>query len=142
MRLAGRRWRAAGAAAAGAGGQVGGGAGGFDPLSQIPWPLIIIALLAFYFPHDQAPTQGTGPPRALLASLKKNDRVLTAGGVYGVITNVHREANEVTVKVDEATNTKLRMTLDSPSRCWETRSRKTRSRNNPSCAGEARYSHP
>ena len=45
--------------------------------------------------------------------MKKNDRVLTASGIYGVVTNVHREANEVTVRVDEATNAKLRMTLSS-----------------------------
>ena len=49
----------------------------------------------------------------LLAAVKKNDRVLTASGIYGVVTNVHREANEITIKVDEATNAKLRMTLSS-----------------------------
>jgi len=49
----------------------------------------------------------------MIAALKKNDRVITAGGIYGVVTNVHREADEVTVKVDETTNTKLRVTLGS-----------------------------
>ena len=49
----------------------------------------------------------------MLAAVKKNDRVVTAGGIYGVVTNVHQEADEVTVKVDEATNTKLRVTLSS-----------------------------
>ncbi len=90
-----------------------GGQGGGDLLTSIPWPLIIIALLAFYFLMIKPQRREQGRRNALLASLKKNDRVLTAGGVYGVITNVHREANEVTVKVDEATNTKLRMTLSS-----------------------------
>ena len=52
----------------------------------------------------------------MLAAVKKNDRVITAGGIYGVVTNVHREADEVTVKVDEATNTKLRLTLSSITR--------------------------
>jgi hypothetical protein len=32
------------------------------------------------------------------------------------VTNVHREADEVTIKVDEATNTKLRLTLSSIAR--------------------------
>ena len=49
----------------------------------------------------------------LLAAVKKNDRVFTASGIYGVVTNVHREANEITIKVDETTNAKLRMTLSS-----------------------------
>jgi preprotein translocase subunit YajC len=54
--------------------------------------------------------------QTLLAAIKKNDRVVTIGGIYGVVTNVHREADEVTIKVDEATNTKLRMTLGSIAR--------------------------
>jgi preprotein translocase subunit YajC len=104
---------AAGGGAGGAGGQAGGGAPAPDLFNSIPWPLIIIALLAFYFLMIKPQRKEQARRGALLASLKKNDRVLTAGGVYGVITNVHREANEVTVKVDEATNTKLRMTLSS-----------------------------
>jgi preprotein translocase subunit YajC len=51
--------------------------------------------------------------RAALSALKKNDRVIAAGGIYGVVADVDREANRVTVKVDEATNTKLRVTLSS-----------------------------
>jgi len=54
--------------------------------------------------------------REMLAGLKKNDRVITVGGIYGVVTNVHFEADEVTVKVDESTNTKLRLTLGSIAR--------------------------
>ena len=49
--------------------------------------------------------------QAMLGALKKNDRVVTAGGIYGVVTNVHREADEVTIKVDETNNTKLRITF-------------------------------
>ncbi len=51
-----------------------------------------------------------------MAAVKKNDRVVTTGGIYGVVANVHAEADEVTVKVDETTNTKLRMTLGSIAR--------------------------
>ncbi|HBO42376.1 MAG TPA: preprotein translocase subunit YajC [Planctomycetaceae bacterium] len=52
----------------------------------------------------------------MLDAVKKNDRVVTIGGVYGVVANVNKEANEITVKVDEATNTKLRLTLGSIAR--------------------------
>ena len=31
-----------------------------------------------------------------IASLKKNDRVVTIGGIYGVVANIHREADKVT----------------------------------------------
>ena len=49
----------------------------------------------------------------MISSLKKNDHVVTVGGIHGVVTNVNRDGEEVTVtiKVDEATNTKLRITL-------------------------------
>jgi preprotein translocase subunit YajC len=51
--------------------------------------------------------------REMLASVKKTDRVVTTGGIYGVVTSIDAEAGEITIKVDEATNTKLRMTLSS-----------------------------
>jgi len=53
---------------------------------------------------------------SMIDALKKNDRVVTIGGIYGVVANVHREADEVTIKIDEATNTKIRVTLGAISR--------------------------
>lgn len=54
--------------------------------------------------------------RLLLDQLKKNDRVVTIGGMYGTVVNVQRDADEVTLKVDEATNTKVRVTFSAISR--------------------------
>ena len=53
---------------------------------------------------------------SMLGALKKNDRVITAGGIYGVVTNVHREADEITLKVDETANVKIRVTVGSIAR--------------------------
>jgi preprotein translocase subunit YajC len=52
----------------------------------------------------------------MISALKKNDRVVTAGGMYGVVTNLQRESDEVTLRVDETTNTKIRVTLSSIAR--------------------------
>ena len=52
----------------------------------------------------------------LLDSLKKNDRIVTIGGICGVVSNVREDSDEVTIKVDEATNTKLRVTRGSIAR--------------------------
>ena len=49
--------------------------------------------------------------QAMLSAVKPNDRVMTAGGIYGVVVNVHREADVVTLKVDETNNTKLRVSM-------------------------------
>ena len=51
-----------------------------------------------------------------MAALKKNDRVITTGGIYGVVTNVHTEVDEITIKVDKATNTELHITINSIAR--------------------------
>jgi preprotein translocase subunit YajC len=47
----------------------------------------------------------------MLAAVKKNDRVVTVGGIYAVVANVHREADEITLKVDENNNTRIRVTM-------------------------------
>ena len=92
------------------------GPGRADPLSDIvhsPLPILIALVAVFYFIVMRPQHREQARRRAMLAAVKKNDRVVTAGGIYGVVTNVHQEADEVTVKVDEATNTKLRVTLSS-----------------------------
>jgi preprotein translocase subunit YajC len=78
-------------------------------------PFVVIGLL-FYMLLIRPQRQEQAKRLAMLSGVKKNDRVITAGGIYGVVTNVHREADEVTVKVDESTNTKLRVTLSSITR--------------------------
>lgn len=45
----------------------------------------------------------------LLADLKKNDRVVTAGGILGHVVNVSSDSEFVTIRIDEATNTKLQV---------------------------------
>ena len=79
-------------------------------------PLFAILFIVFYFMMIRPQRAEQAKRKAMLAGLKKNDRVITVAGIYGVVTNVHIEADEVTVKVDETTNTKLRMTLGSITR--------------------------
>jgi preprotein translocase subunit YajC len=54
--------------------------------------------------------------RNLVSQLKENDHVVTAGGIHGVVTNVQRDNDRVTIRVDESTGTKLRVTMSSISR--------------------------
>jgi len=75
-------------------------------------PFLAIGFL-FYFLLIRPQRREQAARQSMLAAVKRNDRVITAGGIYGLVTNVHVEANEVTIKVDEATNTKLRITLAS-----------------------------
>ena len=78
-------------------------------------PFIAIGVL-FYFLMIRPQRREQSRRQTMLDAVQKNDHVVTIGGIYGVVTNVHREADEVTLKVDEATNTKLRVTLSSIAR--------------------------
>lgn len=44
--------------------------------------------------------------QSMLSKIKKNDHVVTRGGLYGVVMNV--KDNEVVLRVDEQNNVKLR----------------------------------
>jgi preprotein translocase subunit YajC len=101
----------AGGAGAGGGGGGGGLFGGFGML-----PSLLLIGLAFYFLLIRPQQRQQRDHKRLLSNLKKNDRVVTVGGIYGVVTNVRNDADEVTIKVDEASNTKLRITLASIAR--------------------------
>ncbi len=89
----------------------GDGGGGINWTSMLMlWvPILLLGYLLLIRPQQRQQAKR----REMLAQVKKNDRVIAAGGIYGVVTNVRPEADEVTVKVDEATNTKIRMTLSS-----------------------------
>lgn len=90
------------------------GAGGGSPFSLLPGLLIIVAL--FYFLMIRPERRKQAAHKSLLSELKKNDRVVTIGGMYGVVTNVQRESDEITVKVDEATNTKIKFAVSAIAR--------------------------
>ena len=49
--------------------------------------------------------------RKMLNSLEKNDRVMTVGGVIGIVHSIDKEQNEIVLKVDEANNTRIRFHL-------------------------------
>jgi preprotein translocase subunit YajC len=77
-------------------------------LTYLPMLLIVlVAWLLLYRPERERQRR----QQELLAALKKNDRVVTAAGIYGLVANVDRENDRVTLKVDEAANAKITVTL-------------------------------
>lgn len=83
------------------------------------WPAVIASLVAMYFIMIRPERRRERDLQSKLEALKKNDRIVTVGGVYGLVTNVRREADEVTLKIDEDTNTKMKVTLRSIARVVE-----------------------
>ena len=79
-------------------------------------PLIAIMFVLAYFLLIRPQRREQASRRKMLEAIKKSDRVVTIGGIYGVVTNVRRDADEVTIKIDESTNTKIRLTFSSVAR--------------------------
>ncbi len=91
-----------------------------DPASptlwDLPWiPFAIIGVM-FYFLLIRPERKKRQDLTNLLDSLKKNDRIVTIGGIHGVVVNVAKDSDEVTIRVDEGTNTKLRVSRSAISR--------------------------
>jgi len=78
----------------------GGGGGGFAALL----PLILLFVI-FYFILIRPQQKRAKEHRRLLESLKKGDKVLTAGGLYGTIVNL--EGNEVILQVADKVRVKV-----------------------------------
>jgi preprotein translocase subunit YajC len=86
------------------------GAGGGAAQWVSLWPIAAILFL-FYLLFIRPQRQESIRREAMIRALKPNDHVMTHGGIYGVVVNVHRDANAVTIRVDENTNTRLKVSL-------------------------------
>ncbi|RIK77973.1 MAG: preprotein translocase subunit YajC [Planctomycetota bacterium] len=71
-------------------------------------PLVLIMVL-FYFLILRPQKSKEQQFRTMIDNLKETDRVVTIGGIHGVVTNVQRDAKIVTIRVDDSTGTKLRV---------------------------------
>jgi preprotein translocase subunit YajC len=91
--------------------------GGLGPLAPVFTVVVIFALYMFIVQQPKAKREQQAR-QDMLKNLKKNDHVLTTSGIYGVVTNVQIDAEEVTLRVDDASNTRLRMTLSSIARVF------------------------
>jgi preprotein translocase subunit YajC len=79
-------------------------------------PAFAVIAVLFYVMLWRPQRREQSNRQAMLDALKKNDRVVTIGGIYGVVTNVRKETDEVKIKVDEKSNVELRVTFGAISR--------------------------
>lgn len=75
-------------------------------------PLILIAV-AFYFLLIMPMRRQEKQRQAMIAAIKKNDRVVTAGGLIGIVVSIKDKEDEATLKVDETSNVRLKVTKSS-----------------------------
>ena len=79
-----------------------------------------IVMVLFYMMMIRPQKRKEQDLRDQVNSIKENDRVLTIGGIYGIVTNVQRDQQRVTVRVDESTGTKLRLNMTAIARVLTT----------------------
>lgn len=72
-------------------------------------PGLMIIMLLFYFMILRPQRNKEKTFRSMIDNLKEKDRVVTIGGIHGVVTNVQRDADLVTIRVDESSGTKIRV---------------------------------
>jgi preprotein translocase subunit YajC len=88
--------------------------GAFDMISLLP---IIGIFVVFYFLLIRPQQKKMKEHKAMIGSVRRGDRVVTGGGIYGLVTKV-RGDNEVEVEIAEGVRVKvLKSTIaDIPSR--------------------------
>lgn len=88
-----------------------------DPnaLFRMLLPLVVIMII-FYFLMIRPQKKKEDDFRRMVSDLKENDHVVTIGGIHGVVTNVQRDADRVTIRVDDSTGTKIRVNTSAISR--------------------------
>lgn len=74
--------------------------------------IVVAAWFLLYRPEKERMRK----QRELLSNVKKNDRVITASGIVGIVSSVDREQDRVVLKVDESSNAKITFTLASVNR--------------------------
>lgn len=86
-------------------------------LPLLPW-LLIGAL--FYFMLLRPEKEKRQQMDKMQSDLKKNDRVVTIGGIFGTVVQSNQDAEDVTIRIDESNNTRIRVLRSSISRKLDT----------------------
>ncbi len=91
-------------------------------------PFLLPILFVFYFLIILPQQQQEKKRRAMIEKLKKNDKVLTTGGLYATVISVDSSHDRVVLRVDDERGVKMAFTMASVARVLEDR---RRSRRNP-----------
>ncbi|MGB7327968.1 MAG: preprotein translocase subunit YajC [Rubripirellula sp.] len=103
---------AGGAGAAPAGAAPAGGSGDFLSPFLLPAGLLFL----FYFIVIAPERRRKSDEAKLMSAIKKNDRVVTIGGIHAVVAAVSPDSDVVTLRIDENANTRIKVNRSAISR--------------------------
>jgi preprotein translocase subunit YajC len=78
-----------------------------SPTSPINFILLGLMFVVMYLLLFRGPRKKQQQHKQMVQGLEKNDRVRTIGGIIGTVVDI--KGDEVTLKVDESTNTKIKV---------------------------------
>ncbi len=81
-------------------GQAPAGAAGSGWISFVP---IILMIVIFYFLLIRPQQKKEKERKNMIASIQKGDKVITVGGLYGIVTNI-KEDDIIVLKIADKTN--------------------------------------
>jgi preprotein translocase subunit YajC len=76
-------------------------------------PPVLMAFAVFYFVLIRPQKREQANRQAMLETLKKNDKVVTIGGMIGTVANISEDGKEVTLKIDEGRVRMVRSSIQS-----------------------------
>ena len=77
-----------------------------NPMMQF-LPLMVIMFAVMYFLIIRPQKQKEKKRQQMITNVRKQDRIITAGGVHGVVVSV--KDNEVLVRVDDSKDVKMKV---------------------------------
>jgi len=77
---------------------------GVNPMQMM---MLVVLFAVMFIILFRGPRKQQKKQKKMLQALKKNDRVQTVGGIYGTIVDISEK--DITLKVDESNNTKIRI---------------------------------
>lgn len=87
-----------------------GGAGQMNSIgSMILWMVILFGFLWFFMIRPQQSEQKRR--QSMWDGIKVYDKIVTVGGIHGVVTQVNTEDGTLIVRIDESANVKVRLEI-------------------------------
>lgn len=81
----------------------------FTQILRNPMTPLVGLFLLFYFIFIVPERRRKSEEATMMSSLKKNDRVVTIGGIHGTVVAASADSNVVTLRIDENGNTRIKV---------------------------------
>lgn len=82
--------------------------GFFDSMGFM-FPALMAVMLLYFLMTARPKDKAQATTSKMLATLKKNDQVVTAGGILGTVVNYRSDAEFVTLRIDDSTNSRMQV---------------------------------